>query len=245
MRIDRNMVTIFALIGMFIAGVCLWRGASCPEGRSGVVDAACAVIASDVRVDPSVADRGVVSARTDGSVRSATERDLAMSRFMNSGGLSREYGELMRTLHADGARDELMRNFAIQHLGHYARERHRRGVYDPRSREAEEIRTTLASAIRETSTTVAAPAFRALADLAVFDPEVDTHDFDERLTACIADSSAALPARVMAVQICGERRLASARGRLVALRTDGKTPVPLSLAAGRSLGLIAGEEITE
>ena len=38
MRIDRNMVTIFALIGMFIAGVCLWRGASGLEGRSGVAE---------------------------------------------------------------------------------------------------------------------------------------------------------------------------------------------------------------
>ena len=90
-----------------------------------------------VRVDTATDDRRVVTARTDGSPWAASDRDRAMTRLMDTGGLSGEYGELMRRLHADGGRDEKTRNFAIQHLGHYARERRRLGYIarPPASRE--------------------------------------------------------------------------------------------------------------
>ena len=89
------------------------------------------------RVDATTNDRRAVTARTDGSPRAASDRDRAMTRLMDTGGLSGEYGELMRRLHADGGRDEKTRNFAIQHLGHYARERRRLGYIarPPASRE--------------------------------------------------------------------------------------------------------------
>ena len=93
-----------------------------------------------VRVDAATDDRRAVAARTDVSPRAASDQDRAMTRLMNRGDLSKDYGELMRRLHADGANDEKSRNFAIQHLGFYARERRRRGAYDPHAREAEENR---------------------------------------------------------------------------------------------------------
>lgn len=193
-----------------------------------------------VRVDAATDDRRAVAARTDGSPRAASDQDRAMTRLMNRGDLSKDYGELMRRLHADGANDEKSRNFAIQHLGFYARERRRRGAYDPHTREAEEIRAALEAAAQETSTTVAAPALRALADLAAFDAEVDAEGLDRRLVACLADPAVSLPARVMAAQLCGERRLAVARPLLERLGRGETTPTPLALAARRAIRLIDG-----
>ena len=168
-----------------------------------------------------------------------------MTRLMNRGDLSKDYGELMRRLHADGANDEKSRNFAIQHLGFYARERHRRGAYDPHAREAEEIRAALEAAAQETTTTVAAPALRALADLAAFDAEVDAEGLDRRLVACLADPAASLPARVMAAQLCGERRLAVARPLLECLGRGETTPTPLALAARRAIRLVDGKVVAQ
>ena len=168
-----------------------------------------------------------------------------MTRLMNRGDLSKDYGELMRRLHADGANDEKSRNFAIQHLGFYARERHRRGAYDPHTREAEEIRAALEAAAQETTTTVAAPALRALADLAAFDAEVDAEGLDRRLVACLADPAASLPARVMAAQLCGERRLAVARPLLERLGRGETTPTPLALATRRAIRLIDGKVVAQ
>lgn len=193
-----------------------------------------------VRVDAATDDRRAVAARTDGSPRAASDQDRAMTRLMNRGDLSKDYCELMRRLHADGANDEKSRNFAIQHLGFYARERRRRGAYDPHTREAEEIRAALEAAAQETSTTVAAPALRALADLAAFDAEVDAEGLDRRLVACLADPAVSLPARVMAAQLCGERRLAVARPLLERLGRGETTPTPLALAARRAIRLIDG-----
>lgn len=188
-----------------------------------------------VQVDAATADRSAIAARTGGSPSAASDRDLAMSRLRRAAGPADGFGALMRSIHADGGRDERTRNFAVQHLGLHAQELHRRGAYDPRSREAAEIRATLESAIMETTNTVAAPAFRALADLSAFDSEVDAELLERRLVACVADRSASLPARVMAAQVCGERRVSAARDALSRLCADSSTPHVLRLAARRAL----------
>lgn len=188
-----------------------------------------------LQVDAATADRSAIAARTDGSPRTASDRDRAMSRLRRASGPADGFGALMRRLHADGGRDERTRNFAVQHLGLHAQELHRRGAYDPRSREAAEIRAALESAVMETANTVAAPAFRALADLAAFDSEVDAEFLESRLVACVADRAASLSARVMAAQICGERRVSVARETLSRLRDDPSTPHVLRLAARRAL----------
>lgn len=235
-----RLFPVVFLLYVGLACVVAWLGSGGCEEKNRVT-AKGHVTHLPARVDAATNDRRAVTARTDGSPRAASDRDRAMTRLMDTGGLSGEYGELMRRLHADGGRDEKTRNFAIQHLGHYARERRRRGAYDPRSREAEGIRSTLGAAVRETATTVAAPALRALADLAAFDPEVDVEALDRRLAACLADPSAALPVRVMAAQLCGERRLTAARPALARLCGDAATPTPLALAARHALREIDGK----
>ena len=64
-------------------------------------------------------------------------------------------------------------------------------------------------AAEETRTIVAVAAFRALADMAEFDPHIDASRLDSRLAACVTDASASPAVRVMAAQLCGERRVAS------------------------------------
>lgn len=61
----------------------------------------------------------------------------------------------------------------------------------------------------------------------------------QQLVACVGDDSAAPAARVMAVHLCGERRLAAARASLSALADASSTPTPLRLAARNALGILA------
>ena len=169
----------------------------------------------------------------------ASEKNQAMDRLMAGRDMSPDdFSALMRRLHADGKQDELTRNFAVQHLGLYVQRRIRLGEYDPKSREALEIRSTLEAAADETRSTVAGPAFKAFAELAEVDPAVVDGDLDARLVACAGDASANVPTRVIAVQLCGARRLAAARPALEAILADPKSGTVLKLAAHRALSAI-------
>ena len=131
-----RLFPVVFLLYVGLACVVAWLGSGGCEEKSRVT-AKGHVTHLPARVDATTNDRRAVAARTDGSPRAASDRDRAMTRLMDTGGLSGEYGELMRRLHADGGRDEKTRNFAIQHLGHYARERRRLGYIarPPASRE--------------------------------------------------------------------------------------------------------------
>ena len=190
-------------------------------------------------VDLSIKDKAFLF-ETRGSVVSApsraSEKNQSMDRLMAGRGMAPDdFSALMRRLHADGKQDELTRNFAVQHLGLYVQRRIRLGEYDPKSREALEIRSTLEAAAGETHSTVAGPAFKALAELAVVDPAVVEGGLDARLVACAGDASANVPTRVIAVQLCGARRLAAARPALEAILADPKSGTVLKLAARRAL----------
>ncbi len=194
-------------------------------------------------VDLSIKDKAFLF-ETRGSVVSAparaSEKNQAMDRLMAGRGMAPDdFSVLMRRLHADGAQDELTRNFAVQHLGLYVQRRIRLGEYDPKSREALEIRSTLEAAAGETHSTVAGPAFKALAELAEVDPAVVEGGLDARLVSCVGAASANVPTRVIAVQLCGARRLAAARPALEAILADPKTGTVLKLAASRAMYTLA------
>ncbi len=88
-------------------------------------------------------------------------------------------------------------------------------------------------------TIVAAAAFRALADMAAFDTHIDASRLDSRLAACVADSSASPAARVMAAQLCGERRVIASKSVLARIAADRSQPEPLRLAAESSARYLA------
>ena len=97
------------------------------------------------------------------------------------------------------------------------------------------LRAALHEAASRADATMAASALRALADMAAFDPLVDRRRLDARIAACADDASAAPAVRTMAVQLCGERGLASSRGTLERLASGQSAPLPLRLAAQASL----------
>ena len=105
--------------------------------------------------------------------------------------------------------------------------------------EAQTLRAALDEAAADTKTIIAAAAFRALADMSAFDPRVDVRRLDARLLACVGDPSAAAAARVLAVHLCGERRLAAARSTLLAFAAASSTPTPLRFAACHAIGIFA------
>lgn len=165
----------------------------------------------------------------------ASDKNQIMDDLLNQPAIPSDYGDSMIALFRDKSQDIVTRDFAVQHIGLYAQALSRRGVYDAHSADARNCRAALIDAADETRTIVAAAAFRALADLACFDPNVDVRDFESRLVSCAADGTASVAARVMATQICGERRVSSARPALVRLASGPATPEPLRRAAAFAL----------
>lgn len=156
-----------------------------------------------------------------------------------------DYGAEMVALYRDRTQDVYTRDFAVQHIGLYAETLNRRGTYDPASHEAGELRRALWDASGETGTIVATAAFRALADLAGFDPKIDARRLDSRLVSCAGDASASSAARVMAVQLCGERGIAASRPLLQRIFAGAATSVPLKKAAEWSLRTLDGKVVAQ
>ena len=190
--------------------------------------------------------RSVPKPKTDSAspspdiVRLAAEKSQLMDDLLNEEPIPSDYGQVMVGLFRDRGQDVYTRDFAVQHIGLYAEALHRRGAYDPSSPEASQLRKALDAAADETRTIVAAAAFRALDDLAAFDPHVDARRLDSRLVACAADASASSAARVMAVQLCGERKALSSRGLLKRLADDPKENAVVRKSAACALLSLEG-----
>ena len=97
---------------------------------------------------------------------------------------------------------------------------------------------TLFAAAGETRTVVAAAAFRALSDMSAFDAQINARRLDSMLAACAGGHSAAPAARAMAVQLCGERRVNSARPALERILASPDSPEILRRSASRALALL-------
>lgn len=145
----------------------------------------------------------------------ASDKNQLMDELLNQPTIPADYGATMIALFRDETQDVVTRDFAVQHIGLYAQALNRRGRYDPDSRDAQDCRAALFDAADETSTIVAAAAFRALSSIAGFDYMIDAGRLDSMIAASVSDASFAPAVRVMAAQLCGERRIISAKDGLV------------------------------
>ena len=168
----------------------------------------------------------------------ASEKNQMMDALLDQPQIPVDYGTTMIALYRDRSQDVVTRDFAVQHIGHYALALNRRGQYAADSAEARELRAALFDAASETHSIVAAAAFRALADVSEFDSSIDARRLDSLLVACAADAVAAPAARAMAVQLCGERRISSARQTLAAIIADPGSPEVLRRSAQFSLSRV-------
>ena len=173
------------------------------------------------------------------AAQAASDMNDVMDEMLNRSEIPADYAETMVALFRDKTQGDVIRDFAVQHIGLYAETLQMRGKYDSNSSESATLRDALWDAAEETRTIVAVAAFRALADIAAFDPRIDVNRLDSRLASCIADSSASPAARVMAAQLCGERRVAAAKPVLARIAADRREPDPLRLAAANSARSLA------
>ena len=162
-----------------------------------------------------------------------------MDEMLNRSDIPADYAEAMVAIFRDKSHGDVIRDFAVQHIGLYAETLQMRGKYEADSSESATLRDALWDAAEETRTIVAVAAFRALADMAAFDPHIDASRLDSRLATCVADLTASPAVRVMAAQLCGERRVAAAKLALAAIAADRREPEPLRLAAANSARLLA------
>ena len=167
--------------------------------------------------------------------RAASDKNQLMDALLNQQEIPSDYGETMVSLCRDKSQDVLTRDFAVQHIGLYAQALNRRGVYNAKSAEVTSLRDALFDAAGETRTVVAAAAFRALSDMSAFDAQIDTRRLDSTLAACAGDAVAASAARSMAVQLCGERRVNSARPALERILASPDSPEILRRSASHAL----------
>ena len=174
------------------------------------------------------------------AVRLAAEKSQLMDDLLDGEPIPSDYGQVMVGLFRDLSQDVYTRDFAVQHIGLYAEVLHRRGTYDPSSPEAAQLRKALSAAADETRTIVAAAAFRALDDVSKFDPNVDAQRLKQRLVSCAADAKASPAARVMAVQLCGERRISSSHSLLKRIADDPKESTVVRKSAFRALWALDG-----
>ena len=175
----------------------------------------------------------------------ASEKNQVMDELLNQPQVPSDYGDVMIGLYRDKSQDVLTRDFAVQHIGLYAQTLARRGEYDADNAESRKLRSALFDAAGETRTIIAAAAFRALADMSVFDSRIDAGRLDSLLAACTADASSDPASRAMAVQLCGERRVRSSRPALEAISGIPSIPAVLRLSARRALALIDGKELAQ
>lgn len=183
-------------------------------------------------------ERQINSPAADAAQQASDMNDV-MDEMLNRSEIPSDYADTMVALFRDKSRGDVVRDFAVQHIGLYAETLRMRGKYEADSSESATLRDVLFDAADETRTIVAAAAFRALADMSAFDPRIDASRLDTRLASCVADSSASPAARVMAAQLCGERRITSARASLATIAADRAHPEPLRLAAGSSARSLA------
>lgn len=222
-----------------------------PVGRKSAVGNATAAVRHPSAPIPneSHAELRKVAPADDGreqeARRLASEKNQVMDELLARPDIPSDYGAEMVALYRDRTQDVYTRDFAVQHIGLYAETLNRRGTYDPASREAGELRRALWDASGETGTIIATAAFRALADLTGFDPKINARRLDSRLVSCVGDASASSAARVMAVQLCGERGIAASRPLLTRLLSGAATPVPLRKAADWSLRALDGKVVAQ
>ena len=178
-----------------------------------------------------------VSLKVNGNdaAQMASDKNQVMDELLNLPQISSDYAETMIALFRDSTQDVVVRDFAVQHIGLYAQALNRRGQYDPKSAEAERCRSALFDAADETGTIVAAAAFRALADVSEFDSCISARRLNNALVRCASDESASSAARIMAVQLCGERQVKESKESLRSIVSSSSISKPLRLAARHSI----------
>ena len=163
----------------------------------------------------------------------------AMDRELEADEIAKDFGARMEGLFRDKGVDEMVRNFAVQHLERFAQERTIRGTWDVDSDEAAAIRAALEDAALEVDNSIGGTAMLALARLSEIDPHVDRRRLSSRSASLVANPSARLSTRIAAAQLCGLLRVRSALPALLSLSADSSVPTPLRLAARHAAGLVS------
>ena len=163
-----------------------------------------------------------------------------MDRELAAHVIAEDFGERMECLFRDKNADEMVRNFAVQHLERLAQERTVRGTWDVDSEEAEKVRVALEDAALEVDNSIGGTAMLALARLSEIDPHVDRRRLSSRSASLVANPAARLSTRIAAAQLCGLLRVRSALPTLRSLSSDLATPTPLRLSADRAVTEIEG-----
>ena len=173
------------------------------------------------------------------SSRQVSDFNNSLDRELEADDITEDFGERMEELFRDKGADEMVRNFAVQHLARFAQERMVRGTWDVDSEEAAKIRVALEDAALEVDNSIGGTAMLALARLSEIDPHVDRSRLASRSASLVSNPSTRLSTRIAAAQLCGLFRVRSALPALRSLSSDSSSPTPLRLAASHAVETVA------
>ncbi len=174
------------------------------------------------------------------SSRQASGFNNLMDRELESAEIPADFGKRMESLFRDKGADEMIRNFAVQHLERFAQKRTVRGTWDVDSDEAAAIRAALEDAALEVDNSIGGTAMLALARLSEIDPHVDLARLASRSASLVSNPSTRLSTRIAAAQLCGLLRVRSALPSLRSISSDSSAPTPLRLSADHAAKQIEG-----
>lgn len=106
-----------------------------------------------------------------------------------------------------------------------------KGLYNPESQEAEQLRETLLFAVTMTNKEVSAESILALADMAMVDSHLDPQRIDSILGDLVSDASLPVDLRHSMVILCGQRYVVEARLALEKICSDYAMPEYLRKAS--------------
>ena len=167
----------------------------------------------------------------------ASLKNQVMDKLLEQRTLPADYAAEMSALYRDRSNDELLRNFAVQHLDLYAGALDVRGGYDAASPVAAQMRATLATASHETSSSIGGTALLCLERLSQLDPNIDRAAVASQAAQYAANASTHIQSRIAAVQLCGKMRVLSSAATLRAIVNDSASNTALRLAAQNALNI--------
>ncbi len=142
-----------------------------------------------------------------------------------------DLGELLRDIYKDPDQNEVVRDYAVQHLATY----YQLADGQIASTEEQTIRDTLWDALAETQTSIAGTALLALNRLSQEFPDINRSQLATQAVSLAKDLTAGELTHVSALQVCARMSLADALPLAIAAVNSGET-VAVKMSAINVIG---------
>lgn len=180
----------------------------------------------------------------DGDQRGQVLKNQVMDRLCEMEQLPDGLGELLVEVYRDIRQDEVVRDYAVQHLAEYYEQRFARGAGGSNAGDLQKVREVLWEALNDTESSIAGTALLALLRLSERREEFDSSKIKTAALEMATSAGTGQLARITAFQVCGRMGAAEAIPVLLQAARESQE-MPLRISAVGALGLVGGAEVRE